>query len=52
MLDAGATMPLEAISLVVLREWIEPELVVDDAVAASLATAAIDVVSPSMGSGS
>lgn len=52
VLDAGATMPLEAISLVVLREWIEPELVVDDAVAASLATAAIDVVSPSMGSGS
>ncbi|RZS56182.1 glycogen operon protein [Microcella putealis] len=51
VLDAGATMPLEAISLVVLREWIEPELVVDDAVAASLATAAIDTVSPSSASG-
>lgn len=52
VLDAGATMPLEAISLVVLREWIEPELVVDDAVAASLATAVIDTVSPSSAAGS
>lgn len=50
-LDAGATMALEAITLVVLREWSEPEVVVDDAVAASLSAVSIDTVSsPVVGS--
>ncbi|MGY6497963.1 MAG: glycogen debranching protein GlgX [Microcella sp.] len=51
VLDAGATMTLEAITLVVLREWSEPEVVVDDAVAASLSAVSIDTVStPAVGS--
>ncbi|BAU31011.1 glycogen debranching protein GlgX [Microcella alkaliphila] len=53
LLGAGDTMPLDGISLVVLREWIEPEIVVDDAVAASLSTVPIDAIStPSASSAS
>lgn len=36
VLDAGATMTLEAISMVVLREWVVSEPTLDDSVAASL----------------
>lgn len=36
VLDAGATMTLEAISMVVLREWVVTEPTLDDSVAASL----------------
>ena len=44
-LDAGATMTLESISLVVLREWVEQEPSLDDSVAASLAQPTLDTVS-------
>ncbi|MFN3708307.1 glycogen debranching protein GlgX [Microcella sp.] len=51
LLGAGDAMRLEGITLVVLREWIEPEIVVDDAVAASLSSLPIDAVStPSVSS--
>ena len=36
VLDAGGTMTLEAISMVVLREWVVTEPTLDDSVAASL----------------
>ncbi|MER3390485.1 MAG: glycogen debranching protein GlgX [Microcella sp.] len=36
VLDAGGTMTLEAISMVVLREWVVSEPTLDDSVAASL----------------
>jgi len=36
VLDADGTMTLEAISMVVLREWVETEPTLDDSVAASL----------------
>ena len=36
VLDAGGTMTLEAISMVVLREWVVVEPTLDDSVAASL----------------
>jgi isoamylase len=45
VLEAGATMQLEAISLVVLREQVAAEHTTDDAVSLSLSPAPIDTVS-------
>jgi len=49
VLEAGATMQLEAMSLVVLREHVVVEPVVDDAVALSLAPVSIDAATTPTG---
>ena len=43
-LDAEATMTLESISLVVLRQWVDVEPTLDDSVAASLSAVTSDTV--------
>ncbi|KRF33327.1 glycogen debranching protein GlgX [Yonghaparkia sp. Soil809] len=44
VIDAGSSMQLEAISLVVLREHVEAEHTVDDAVSLSLSPAPVEVI--------
>ncbi|HET8867552.1 MAG TPA: glycogen debranching enzyme, partial [Agrococcus sp.] len=44
VIEAGSSMQLEAISLVVLREHVEAEHTVDDAVSLSLSPAPIEVI--------